>query len=261
MQLGLPTNETRAMTSSGKDDWCTPQSLLRQLDDEFEFGVDASATAGHEAFPGRPHWGPGSSWGIVDALGPSSWRDRLVDLGKPLVAWLNPPYSKAAGTGGQGIRAWHHRAWEESRREALSSSCSARRISHAAGDRATPGARRPLRLFSHSSPDRPRHRPPSRRQHAGFLPGRLPAERAGRGSRRRPLAAMGQAAAGIGHRRRRRPIPGAALAAQVTPPPCSLHHHGDCADARVRGTWAQHSGHHARRIDLYGIPPFSTIPS
>lgn len=154
MQLGLPTNETRAMTSSGKDDWCTPQSLLRQLDDEFEFGVDASATAGHEAFPGRPHWGPGSSWGIVDALGPSSWRDRLVDLGKPLVAWLNPPYSKAAGTGGQGIRAWHHRAWEESRREALSSSCSARRISHAAGDRATPGARRPLRLFSHSSPTR-----------------------------------------------------------------------------------------------------------
>ena len=93
--------------------------MLDELDAEFGFALDAAATAGHEAFPGRPHFGPGSPLG-EDAL-EEDWaetarRQAQITGGVPLVlaAFNNPPYSKIAGRG-EGILAWHRKAWQESR--------------------------------------------------------------------------------------------------------------------------------------------------
>lgn len=103
------TNETRALTATGKDDWLTPRPVLDSLDEEFGFDLDAAASDGNEAFPGGPYLTAED-----DALS-VPWMDYLgSEASAGPVAWLNSPYSRAAGRG-HGIKAWHEKAWEESR--------------------------------------------------------------------------------------------------------------------------------------------------
>ena len=99
---------TAAITSTGKDDWQTPQPVLDDLDTEFCFSVDAAASGAPAV--GEFHFGPGSSV-LLDGL--SEWPCMAADVGS--VAFLNSPYSRAAGRG-KGILAWHERAWMESQR-------------------------------------------------------------------------------------------------------------------------------------------------
>jgi phage N-6-adenine-methyltransferase len=98
------TNAVRALTITGKDDWRTPPAVLLALDAEFDFWFDAASTGA--AAVGEIHAGPGSRF-WPDGLAP--WPDA-----DGRAAWLNPPYSRAAGRG-RGIYAWHERAWLESR--------------------------------------------------------------------------------------------------------------------------------------------------
>lgn len=103
-----------ALHSTGKDTWRTPPDVLAWLDAEFHFHLDAAAEAGAEAFPGRARIGPEAS--ETGALGVAwlDWMPRVYPPGRPPAAFVNPPYSKEA-SGGDGIRAWHRKAWEQSR--------------------------------------------------------------------------------------------------------------------------------------------------
>lgn len=105
----------KALHSSGKDGWRTPPHVLAYLDAEFHFHLDAAASAGAEAFPGRAFIGPDAS--ETGALGVDwlDWMPRSFPAGRPPTAFNNPPYSKAA-SGGKGVLAWHRKAWEESRK-------------------------------------------------------------------------------------------------------------------------------------------------
>lgn len=105
-----------ALHSSGKDDWRTPRYLLDELDAEFGFLLDAAASPRAQAFPGRPFIGPQASESGSLGVCWLSFCPRFVRVGaKPPAAWLNSPYSKAAG-GGEGVKAWHRKSWEESRK-------------------------------------------------------------------------------------------------------------------------------------------------
>jgi len=112
------SNEVRAMTSTGKDDWCTPTAVLAALHAEFGFTLDAAASA--RSLPGVRWFGFSDEEGdlpFIDGLDSLPWTACQNDYecqGKPLVAFLNPPYSKAAGRG-KGVYAWHQRALEASR--------------------------------------------------------------------------------------------------------------------------------------------------
>ncbi len=68
--------------SKASDEWSTPQDLFDRLDVEFEFDVDAAASASNHKcgvwFGGR-----------IDALSLDSWGT------VPLSVWLNPPYSRS----------------------------------------------------------------------------------------------------------------------------------------------------------------------
>ena len=64
------------------DEWGTPQALYDRLDEEFCFSLDAAAT---EQTTKCDNWlGPGSPWGVTDAL-VGDWAARTT--------WCNPPYS------------------------------------------------------------------------------------------------------------------------------------------------------------------------
>ena len=116
------SNTVAAMTSTGKDDWKTPPAVLDALNAEFGFILDAASSG--PSFP-MPQWcqpvpwlGPG---GVrPDGLDPWPSPDDCIGClspgwaGSVPAAWLNSPYSRAAGRG-QGIKAWHERAWLESR--------------------------------------------------------------------------------------------------------------------------------------------------
>ena len=106
------SNEVRATTSTGKDDWCTPPAVLAALHAEFGFALDAAASA--EALPGVL-WFGWHEGEFIDGLEPwAGMADLLRSRDRGLVAFLNPPYSKAAGRG-KGVYAWHQRALEASR--------------------------------------------------------------------------------------------------------------------------------------------------
>jgi phage N-6-adenine-methyltransferase len=93
-----------ATVATGKDDWQTPPAVLDALDAEFGFWLDAASDrlGGFGAY-----LGPGSEFGED---GRAEWP--AVPLHAPPVAWLNSPYSRALG----GLKVWHERAWEQSRR-------------------------------------------------------------------------------------------------------------------------------------------------
>jgi phage N-6-adenine-methyltransferase len=97
----MKTNETRALTATGKDDWLTPPAVLEALNAEFRFSLDAAASG---PGPLGLRWlGPGGE--APDAL-ECSWANH-ADVGGSV--WLNPPYSRAAGRG-HGIKTWHREA-------------------------------------------------------------------------------------------------------------------------------------------------------
>jgi len=71
------------MFSKASDEWATPQEFYDKLDAEFNFDVDAAATAENAKCL---HWlGPGSGLSL-DAL--------TVPWCHGLWHWLNPPYSR-----------------------------------------------------------------------------------------------------------------------------------------------------------------------
>jgi len=109
------TDTRAALHSSGKDGWQSPPPVLAWLDLELGFYLDAAASPGAEAFPGRAFIGPDAS--PTGSLGVSwlEWMPRTFPAHRPPSAFLNSPYSKEAGAG-EGIKAWHRKAWQESRR-------------------------------------------------------------------------------------------------------------------------------------------------
>lgn len=91
------TEATRkAMFSTGKDDWETPQWLFDQLDKEFHFTLDPCCT--HETAKCEKHYTPEE-----DGLA-QSWEGETV--------FVNPPYSRGKkGRGGQ--TEWVKKCYEE----------------------------------------------------------------------------------------------------------------------------------------------------
>lgn len=85
---------TKTLFSTGKDDWETPQDLFDELNDEFNFTLDACATpenAKHSHFFTE----------VEDGLA-QDWAGETV--------WCNPPYS----SGKQND--WVRKCYEESRK-------------------------------------------------------------------------------------------------------------------------------------------------
>jgi phage N-6-adenine-methyltransferase len=75
------------MFSRATDEWATPQEFFDRLHEEFEFSVDAAASASNHKCPrwfGLDHF----EHDRRDALA-VSWVERYGET-----AWLNPPYSK-----------------------------------------------------------------------------------------------------------------------------------------------------------------------
>ena len=81
---------SRALFSSERQDWETPQALFEALDDEFRFDLDVCATAQNTKC--RRFFSP-----AVDALR-QTWRG---------TCWMNPPY-------GPKIGCWMRKAFESS---------------------------------------------------------------------------------------------------------------------------------------------------
>lgn len=114
---------TEVMFGKASDDWATPQALFDALNEEFEFDMDAAASA--ENTKCRVWYG-----GQIDALALKSWAT------VPLSIWLNPPYSrskefiaKAAEESGKGATVvclmpartdthwWHLFVWDNLRNQ------------------------------------------------------------------------------------------------------------------------------------------------
>jgi phage N-6-adenine-methyltransferase len=74
------------MFSKASDEWSTPQHFYDALHAEFNFGVDAAATAGNSKC-GMCFYGPESGGAYRDALA-VNWT--VADD----THWCNPPYSK-----------------------------------------------------------------------------------------------------------------------------------------------------------------------
>jgi phage N-6-adenine-methyltransferase len=85
----------KALFSSKKSDWETPQYLFDALNKEFNFGLDACATKENAKCP--------IYFSLEDKLDglELSWHSMTG------TAWLNPPY-------GKDIAKWVKKAWEES---------------------------------------------------------------------------------------------------------------------------------------------------
>lgn len=80
------------MFSSGKDDWATPIALFCELDDEFNFWMDAAAGLENHLCsvwlgPEQDH-APSRDGVTVD------WAWVIGDLASTRAVWLNPPYSR-----------------------------------------------------------------------------------------------------------------------------------------------------------------------
>ena len=79
----------QAMTSTGKDDWATPDWLFQQLDAEFHFTLDPCCT--HETAKCKKHFTPAENGLVQD------WGGHTV--------FCNPPYSRKTKTN-PGQIAW-----------------------------------------------------------------------------------------------------------------------------------------------------------
>jgi len=62
----MDSTTLRAMTSTGKDDWATPDWLFQQLDAEFHFDLDPCCT--HETAKCEKHFTPAEN-GLVQDWG------------------------------------------------------------------------------------------------------------------------------------------------------------------------------------------------
>lgn len=88
-----------AMTSTGKDDWETPQELFNELDREFHFTLDPCCT--HESAKCAKHYTPAEDGLIQD------WGGETV--------FCNPPYSRQTRTN-PGQIAWVQKCAGEARK-------------------------------------------------------------------------------------------------------------------------------------------------
>lgn len=64
----------KALLSSNKDDWCTPQALFDELDREFHFDLDAAASDNNakcKRYFTKETDGLHNSWGGYSILQPS----------------------------------------------------------------------------------------------------------------------------------------------------------------------------------------------
>jgi site-specific DNA-methyltransferase (adenine-specific) len=96
----MTTTTMRPHFSSQRGDWPTPRELFATLDAEFNFTLDAAASATNAK---HSHYFTEAD----DALN-RAWTDRA---GQPAVAFVNPPY-------GRRIGAWIEKAIRETRRGA-----------------------------------------------------------------------------------------------------------------------------------------------
>ncbi len=94
----------KALFSSTKNDWETPDKLFNTLNKEFNFDVDVCADASNRKVPVYfTEDYENTKGGALDMI----WHNTLIH-GKPLsVAWMNPPY-------GKNIGRWMRKAYEES---------------------------------------------------------------------------------------------------------------------------------------------------
>ena len=76
--------------SRASDEWSTPQAFWDELDDEFQFTLDAAATKENRKTPF--HCGPDGADGLHDALMVDWTYESDADKGG--VVWCNPPYSR-----------------------------------------------------------------------------------------------------------------------------------------------------------------------
>jgi len=97
---------TTTHASSAVDTWTTPKGLWRELDKEFEFGLDAAALSSSTLVPSNWYGPDHPSAGRRNALTRSWAQDTSGTV------WLNPPYgrgitgrfvAKAASEGKNGL--------------------------------------------------------------------------------------------------------------------------------------------------------------
>ena len=79
------------MFSSKSDEWETPQDVFDRLHAEFDFQVDAAATAANTKCPSW--YGPGGSYGWECGIDAMTMESAVAPLGDAW-AWCNPPYSR-----------------------------------------------------------------------------------------------------------------------------------------------------------------------
>lgn len=92
----------KALLSTGKDDWGTPQALYEELNNEFGFTLDACADESnykHENY-----------YTVADDSLHKDWNGQVV--------FCNPPYSKKTKTN-PGQEAWVQKSYEESQKGAV----------------------------------------------------------------------------------------------------------------------------------------------
>ena len=95
----MDSTTLRAMTSTGKDDWATPDWLFQQLDAEFHFDLDPCCT--HETAKCEKHFTPAENGLVQD------WGGHTV--------FCNPPYSRRTKTN-PGQIAWVQKCAEEAQK-------------------------------------------------------------------------------------------------------------------------------------------------
>lgn len=96
----MSTRTHAVLTSSAEPNWRTPEWLRAALRREFDIALDAAADMGSSV---APLWlGPGSPYGIEDALAPlgMGWGALVLPV---QAVFCNPPYSRVAK---QPITPW-----------------------------------------------------------------------------------------------------------------------------------------------------------
>lgn len=76
------------MFGKATDEWCTPQAFWRELDQEFDFWIDAAATSENRKCAG--YWGPDHE----DASCRDALRQPWAIAAGGCAIWLNCPYSR-----------------------------------------------------------------------------------------------------------------------------------------------------------------------
>lgn len=95
---------SKALYSSAKDDWETPQALFDKLDQEFHFNMDAAANEKNSKCPMFLSKVDSNAL-VVD------WQEYAPPDNRKLTVFLNPPY-------GNEMQAWMKKATDEANKGA-----------------------------------------------------------------------------------------------------------------------------------------------